>query len=62
MTKTDQIQFHSERAMAELDQALRASCLQAAHAHFGLSALHLDRMRSLNEARVRTQSKVLQPL
>ncbi len=33
--------------MAELDRALSASCLDAARAHFSLSALHLDRMRAL---------------
>ncbi|HJQ15832.1 MAG TPA: hypothetical protein VJ859_02430 [Allosphingosinicella sp.] len=60
MTNTDQIQLHSERAMAEFDQALRASSIRAAQAHFGLSALHLERMRRLNEAKVRTQAKVLQ--
>ncbi len=43
----DQISFHSERAMAELDQALRASSVMAARAHFDLSALHLQRMQSL---------------
>lgn len=46
--------------MAEFDQALRASSIRAAQAHFGLSALHLERMRRLNEAKVRTQAKVLQ--
>jgi hypothetical protein len=33
--------------MAELDLALDAQCIQAARAHFGLSALHVDRMRDL---------------
>ena len=47
MEKQDDIQFHGDRAMAELDLALRAGCLDAARAHFSLSALHLDRMRSL---------------
>jgi hypothetical protein len=45
----EDIDFHSERAMAELDRALSASCIQAAQAHFGLSALHLDRMQSLKD-------------
>jgi hypothetical protein len=45
----EDIDFHSERAMAELDRALGASCIQAAQAHFGLSALHLDRMQSLKD-------------
>jgi hypothetical protein len=58
MTNSDQIQIHSDRAMAELDRALSASCIQAAQAHFGLSALHLDRMRSLKQASI--PAKVLQ--
>lgn len=47
MTTDQLIQHHSQRAMTELDLALGASCIQAAQAHFGLSALHLDRMRDL---------------
>lgn len=47
MAAQDDIQFHSERAIAELDMALRAGCLDAARAHFSLSAMHLDRMRAL---------------
>jgi hypothetical protein len=46
----DDISFHSKRAMAELDLAARASTVAAARAHFGLSSLHLDRMRRLAEA------------
>ena len=49
---TNNLAFHSERAMAELDMALRASTNRAAQAHFGLSALHLDRMRALKAAPV----------
>lgn len=49
MTREEKIQFHSERAMTELDLALSARCHQASQAHFGLSALHLDRMRSLKD-------------
>ena len=47
MSKEELIKFHSDRALAELDCALDAECIQAARAHFGLSALHLDRMRDL---------------
>ena len=43
----DDITFHSKRAMAELDLAVRASSTPAARAHFGLSALHLERMKTL---------------
>lgn len=51
MNIDETIQFHSDRAMAELDRALNASCVQASQAHFGLSALHLDRMRFLKDRR-----------
>lgn len=44
-----EISFHSKRAMAELDLAVRATTSAAARAHFGLSSLHLDRMRKLAE-------------
>jgi hypothetical protein len=49
MAGGDEISFHSKRAMAELDLAVRASSFEAARAHFGLSSLHLDRMRKLSE-------------
>lgn len=49
MTTEDQILLHSQRAMAELDLALGASSIRAAQAHFGLSELHLDRMRLLKD-------------
>jgi hypothetical protein len=47
MTIKDRIQLHSDRAMAELDLALKAGNERAARAHFGLSALHMDSMRTL---------------
>lgn len=47
----DDIRFHSERAMTELDRALCAASRAAARAHFDLSALHLQRMQSLSESR-----------
>lgn len=53
MIASDDIQFHSERAMAELDLALRAGCLDAARAHFSLSALHVEKMRALGGQPVR---------
>ena len=43
----DSIKFHSERAQAELDLAMRAGHVAAARAHFGLSQLHLDRLTRL---------------
>jgi hypothetical protein len=45
--------------MAELDRALGADCIQAAQAHFGLSALHLDRMQDLKDDSV-VAAKVVQ--
>ncbi|QAY77215.1 hypothetical protein [Sphingosinicella sp. BN140058] len=50
----DEISFHSQRARIELDLAARAGCARAAQAHFGLSQLHLDRMRDLAETRDRS--------
>ena len=50
MLRHDDIQFHSERARAELELAGSAASASAARAHRGLSALHLDRMKSLDEA------------
>lgn len=47
MVLEEEIELHSERAMAELDLALNAATIRAARAHYGLSALHLDRMRDL---------------
>jgi hypothetical protein len=47
MTRQDEIRIHSDRASAELDMALSAQSIQAARAHFGLTALHLERMRDL---------------
>jgi hypothetical protein len=45
----DDVRFHSERAMAELDSALRAANAPSARAHFTLSALHFQRIRTLSE-------------
>ena len=56
MTRENEIRFHSHRAMAELDMALEAVCLQAARAHFGLSALHLERMRALKQRAVTAET------
>ena len=47
MRDEDQIQYHTQRAMRELDQGLLASCAEAARAHLQLSSLHLSRLRSL---------------
>jgi hypothetical protein len=42
----DQLRYHSERAVAELDMALKASNVDAARAHFRLSSLHLEKSRA----------------
>ena len=41
--------YHSARAMAELDLALKAKCADAARAHFRLSSLHLERSQPAGE-------------
>jgi hypothetical protein len=46
----DEIKIHSDRAMAELDLAIRAGNARAARAHMALSALHLERLRDLSQA------------
>ena len=38
--------YHSERARAEHDLALKASSADARRAHFRLSSLHLERART----------------
>ena len=43
----DDIKYHSERAMIELDLALAAADASAAKAHLDLSSLHLKEMRAL---------------
>jgi hypothetical protein len=58
MTIEDDINFHSERAMAELDRALEARCVTASQAHFQLSSLHLDRMRNLKASSHATAGSV----
>lgn len=47
MSIEEQIEYHSHRAMRELDQGLIASCVAAARAHLQLSSLHMSRMRDL---------------
>ena len=47
MPDRDEISFHARRALAELALAVRASTVKAAHAHFCLSGLHLERVRQL---------------
>lgn len=44
----DEVKFHTQRAMAEIDLAARSHDSAAAQAHLGLSELHLRRMRELS--------------
>lgn len=59
MTRQDEIRLHSDRASEELDMALSAQSIRAAHAHFSLTALHLDRMRDLADLEPGRSGKVL---
>jgi hypothetical protein len=43
----DDISFHSQRAQAELELAKRATRAEAARAHIGLYALHVERLSML---------------
>jgi hypothetical protein len=45
----DDPNYHSKRAMAELDLALSATCVDAARAHFRLSSLHLEKSQATGE-------------
>ena len=46
----DDITYHSNRALAELDLARRCPDVHAARCHLQLAEQHLDRMRSLCRA------------
>lgn len=43
----DRSRYHSERALAELELARKASCADAARAHLRLSSLHLEKSQAL---------------
>ena len=45
----EEIKFHTDRALAEIDLASNCHDHRAAEAHLNLSAMHLDRMRELTE-------------
>ena len=42
------IDYHSKRAVAELDRGLVSQSIEAARAHLRLSSLHFDRARELS--------------
>ena len=43
----DEIGYHSNRALAELDRARHCADVHAARSHLKLAEQHLDRIRSL---------------
>ena len=47
MSDRDRIEYHSRRAMRELDLGLIATNSAAARAHLRLSSLHLEQARAL---------------
>ena len=51
MSRDEQAQYHSDRAMQELDQGLTAASTSAARAHLTLSSLHLQRAQDLDPMR-----------
>jgi hypothetical protein len=54
----DEVKFHSDRAMAEIDMASRSLDRSAAEAHLRLSSLHLERVRALSRAGASSFSRV----
>lgn len=50
MSRDDEIDVHTERALDEIDRATSAVSMAAAQAHLGLSELHFDKARELSEA------------
>lgn len=48
--RQNDIDYHSERAMWELDRGLISQSIRAARAHLELSSLHFERARALSGA------------
>jgi hypothetical protein len=44
----DDIDYHSKRAVSELDRGLISQSMEAARAHLRLSSLHFERARELS--------------
>ncbi|WP_324749144.1 hypothetical protein SH591_10890 [Sphingomonas sp. LY54] len=44
----DDIEYHSKRAISELDRGLISQSMEAARAHLQLSSLHFERARELS--------------
>ncbi len=47
MSDRERAEYHSSRAMRELDLGLTADCAAAARAHLRLSSLHMEQARRL---------------
>jgi hypothetical protein len=47
MSVEEQIEYHSSRALAEMDRGFTAATTTAARAHLKLSSLHFDRAHRL---------------
>lgn len=47
MSDRDRVEYHSKRAMRELDLGLIATHSAAARAHLRLSSLHMEQARAL---------------
>lgn len=50
MFDREEFEHHQERARIELDLGFRSEDQRVAEAHIGLSALHMQRMKELDEA------------
>lgn len=55
MSPTDEADYHSKRALCELDLGLTAKAIAAGRAHLKLASLHMARVRELS-------SQPIQPL
>ena len=49
------IDYHSKRAISELDRGLNSQSIAAARAHLRLSSLHFERARELSGTRGRSR-------
>lgn len=47
--RREDIEYHAERARAELDRANKATGQAAANAHMRLSSLHMERLQRADE-------------
>lgn len=59
MAVRDELDFHAQRALDELDCARAATSETVALAHLELSELHLARIRALGKARARPSLRLV---